>query len=80
MTFKKWFLTLIFLIISFVMMADIIVIAIYVAAKIYLHLIRDIPFGVYLPGFWRLIKGSTIGGIIAGIGCWYIYYKNYGGK
>ncbi|WP_310606960.1 hypothetical protein [Buttiauxella brennerae] len=76
MTYQKWFLSLIFLIISFVLMADIIVIVTYVAAKIYLHFVRDIPFGTYLPGFLRLIKGATIGGVIAGIGCWYIYYKN----
>ncbi|MEB5752469.1 hypothetical protein MXF13_21645 [Leclercia adecarboxylata] len=76
MTLKKWLLSLIFLILAFVIMADVIVLFTYVAVKIYLYFACDISFGTSLPNFIKLLKGATFGGVIAGIGCWYIYYKN----
>ena len=76
MTFNRWFLSLIFLIIAFVLMADAIAFITYVAAKLYIYFVRGIPFGIFLPGFFRLIRGASFGGVVAGIGCWFIYYKN----
>ncbi len=76
MTFKRWFLLLITLIFAFVVTADIIIFVMYFAAKLYLYVVRDVPLTTYLPGFLRLIRGASFGGLIAGIGCWYIYYKN----
>lgn len=57
-------------------MANVIISLVYVAAKLYLYIVRDIPLGTYLPGFFRVIKGASFGGMIAGIGCWYVSFKN----
>lgn len=76
MIFLKWLSLLIFLVLSFMFSSFILSCFIYFAAKIYLYFVRNIPFGTYLPGFFRIIKGFSFGAIIAGIGCWYIYYKN----
>ncbi|EDW6064627.1 hypothetical protein YT14_002778 [Salmonella enterica subsp. enterica serovar Oslo] len=76
MTVRKWLVLLIFLIFSFVITANFIMLVTYVAAKLYLYVARGISFETYLPGFLKLIKGASFGGIIAGIGCWCIYFKN----
>jgi len=67
---------LVFLIVAFVLMANAIAFITYVAAKLYLYFMREIPFGIFLPGFFRLIKGASFGGVVAGVGCWYAYLKN----
>jgi len=76
MTFKKRLLSLIFLIFAFVLMANAVALVTYAAAKLYLYVVRDIPFGTYLPSFMRLVKGATVGGLVAGGGCWFAYLKN----
>lgn len=76
MKYKKGLLSLVFLMLSFALMADIVVLLTYGAAKLYLYFVRYIPFNTYLPGLLRLIKGASFGGMIADLGCWYMYYKN----
>lgn len=38
--------------------------------------VRDVPFLTYLPGLYKIIRGASFGGIVVGIGCWYVYYRN----
>ncbi|EAS2900308.1 hypothetical protein DTC83_06595 [Salmonella enterica] len=76
MTFKKWLVLLIFLITAFVFTMNVVVCAIYITAKLYLYIVRNIPVDTYLPGLLRLVKGASFGGVIGGIGCWFIYFKN----
>lgn len=76
MTDKKWIL-LFFLFLSLsVLTMNLIGLVIYAVAKIYLHFVRDVPFLTYLPGLYKVMKGASFGGIVAGIGCWYVYYRN----
>lgn len=73
---NKWIISLILLPFVFIFMANFVAIIIYSIAKIYLYFIRDIPFLTYLPGLYKVMKGASFGGIVAGIGCWYVYYRN----
>ena len=77
MTSKKWFLLWFFLTFAFVVTANIVALLTYFSARIYLLITQDIPIDVYLPGFMKLIKGTSFGGFIFGCGCWWIYYQGY---
>lgn len=73
---NRWLVALILLPLSFMFMANFVVLVIYIIAKIYLYFVRDVPFLTYLPGLYKVMKGASFGGIVAGIGCWYVYYRN----
>lgn len=75
MTSKKWFLLWLLLTFAFVVAANIVALLTYFSAKIYLLITQDIPIDVYLPGFMKLVKSISFGGLILGCGCWWIYYR-----
>jgi len=72
---KKWFFSLVFLIFSFVLMANIAILTVYFFAKIYLYFFQDVPFFTYLPGLYKVIRAASFGGFVAGVDCWFAYYR-----
>lgn len=76
MTGKKWILLFaLFMLLSILTMNFVGLVA-YAIAKTYLYFVRDVPFLIYLPGLYKVIRGASFGGIVVGIGCWYVYYRN----
>ncbi|WNN48568.1 hypothetical protein RIN58_00150 [Siccibacter colletis] len=72
---NKKIVLLIFLVVTSVLTMNLIAVVIYLLAKAYLYLFQDVPLGNFLSGFLRAIRGASIGGLIAGIGCWFLYLK-----
>lgn len=73
---KKWVLLLFLFLLLSILTMNFIGLVVYAFAKIYLYFVRDVPFLTYLPGLYKIIRGASFGGIVVGIGCWYVYYRN----
>lgn len=76
MTSKKWILLFFLFLLLSVLTMNFIGLVVYAIAKIYLYFVRDIPFLTYFPGLYNVIRGASFGGIVVGMGCWYVYYRN----
>ncbi|ALR75097.1 hypothetical protein [[Enterobacter] lignolyticus] len=73
---KKWLLSFALILVALVLTMDIIALLTYFIAKVYLYFVRDIPFKVGLAELIRIVKGASFGGLIVGIGCWYVSFKH----
>jgi hypothetical protein len=72
----KWFKSFLLILFALVIGMDFIALIIYFLAKLYVYFARDIEFSVDLPELLRIIRGASLGGVVAGIGCWYAYLKS----
>lgn len=73
---KKWLKLFVFMLLAFVLTMDFIALLAYLAARTYIYFIRGVEFGVDLQELLRIIKAASLGGFVAGAGCWYAYLKN----
>ncbi|HFH0422640.1 TPA: hypothetical protein ACGHLA_000591 [Salmonella enterica subsp. enterica serovar Bovismorbificans] len=73
---RNWLLSFILILLALILTMDIIALLTYFFAKVYLYCIRNVPFEMTSTELVRVIKGASFGGLIVGIGCWYIYFKN----
>ncbi|HCM1918896.1 TPA: hypothetical protein N3A33_004943 [Salmonella enterica subsp. salamae serovar 28:r:e,n,z15] len=73
---KNWMLSFILILLALILTMDVIALLSYFFAKVYLYYIHNIPFEINSTKLGRAIKGASFGGLIVGIGCWYITFKN----
>lgn len=73
---KNWLKGFVLIVLAFVLTMDFIALLAYLAARTYIYFIRSVEFGVDLPELLRIIKAASLGGFVAGAGCWYAYLKN----
>ena len=73
---KQWLKLFVFMLLAFVLTMDFIALLAYLAARTYIYFIRGVEFGVDLQELLRIIKAASLGGFVAGAGCWYAYLKN----
>lgn len=73
---KKWLKLFVFMLFAFVLTMDFIALLAYLAARTYIYFIRGVEFGVDLQELLRIIKAASLGGFVAGAGCWYAYLKS----
>ena len=74
---KRWLISFILILLTLILTMDIIALLTYFFAKAYLYFIRNIPVEISLFELVRIIKGASLGGVIVGVGCWYISFKKY---
>jgi hypothetical protein len=73
---KKWFKSFLLILLALVIGMNFIALIAYFLARLYVYFVRDVGFCVDLPELLKIIKGASLGGVVAGIGCWYAYLKN----
>ena len=74
---KRWLISFILILLTLILTMDIIALLTNFFAKAYLYFIRNIPFEISLFELVRIIMGASLGGVIVGVGCWYISFKKY---
>ena len=74
---KRWLISFSLILLTLILTMDIIALLTYFFAKAYLYFIRNIPVEISLFELVRIIKGASLGGVIVGVGCWYISFKKY---
>lgn len=72
---KKWLLSFIYILLALILTMDIIALLFYFFAKLYLYLVRDVPFEGDFSELIRVIEGASLGGLVVGMGCWYASFK-----
>lgn len=73
---SKWFCIFIYLIITIPAGVFIAAFATQVLIKIFLFILYGSPIDLSSIDLVRILKGSIGGGVIGGIGCWWIYYRH----
>ncbi|WNN48572.1 hypothetical protein RIN58_00170 [Siccibacter colletis] len=73
---KNWLKKFLLILLALVLTMDFIALLAYLAARTYIYFIRGVEFGVDLQELLRIIKAASLGGFVAGAGCWYAYLKN----
>ncbi|MGC6389880.1 hypothetical protein ACMV8I_19835 [Ewingella sp. S1.OA.A_B6] len=74
---SRWFAVFIYLITALPAGVFVAALAAQILIKLYLFFIYGSPIDLSSINVVRILKGSIGGGIIGGIGCWWIYYQRY---
>lgn len=48
-----------------------------ICAELFFLIFYDLPFQISNIDVWKCLKAGLSAGVIAGIGCWWIYYLQY---
>ncbi|MEZ6876204.1 hypothetical protein [Enterobacter sp. KBR-315C3_2022] len=75
--FSKWPLAFLYLIVSLPIGIFISVTVTQILMNVFYFFTDGIDLNLSSIDYFKIFKGSVIGGVIGAIGCWYIYYRNY---
>jgi len=74
---SKWFLILIYLVISLPIGIFFSAIAVQVLIKLFYFFLHGLSLHLSSTDYVKILKGSIAGGLIGAIGCWWIYCQHY---
>lgn len=75
---KKWLLIFLYLITSFIIATSLGFMLIKSIVELGISIYSDKAFNFSNVNFIQCVKIGIGGGSVGAIGCWFIYYKNYG--
>lgn len=75
--FSRWPLAFLYLIISLPIGIFISVTVTQILMNVFYFFTNGIDLNLSSIDYFKIFKGSVIGGVIGAIGCWCIYYRNY---
>lgn len=76
-SFSKWFLIFIYLVITFPVGIFIAAVSTQILIKLFYFFCQGLSIELSNIDYARILKGSIVGGIIGAVGCWWIYYQHY---
>lgn len=79
MTIKKrnWLYLMTYLIVASVATIFLSFLLLQISVELFFLIFYGLPFQISNIDIWKCLKGGLGGGIVAGIGCWWIYFKHH---
>ncbi|TQI81340.1 hypothetical protein FHU10_3745 [Serratia fonticola] len=80
MSRKKWLFLLLYLLVSCVAILIIMALVTYVAVRFFYFIGYGTPFELFYIDILKYIEAAFYGGVVVGVGCWWIYYRHYNSR
>lgn len=74
---KRWLLLFLYLIVACMVTVSLGFILIQFAVELFFKVFYGLPIDLSNINVLKCIKAGSVGGAIGGIGCWFIYFRQY---
>lgn len=74
---RNWFSLMVYLITVSVVVIFLSFLLLQICVELFFLIFYGLPFQISNIDIWKCLKAGFGAGVVAGIGCWWIYYQHY---
>jgi H+/Cl- antiporter ClcA len=74
---RNWLSLMVYLIIASVIAIFLSFLLLQICVELFFLIFYGLSFQMSNIDVWKCLKAGLCGGVVAGIGCWWIYYQHY---